>query len=220
MFVAHVGPVDIVRAEDEHALEILAAEIDRHHFADQLAGAVGIARVGDVRYGERRAFVGRHLRRRLVNFGARGEHEPADAVLAGGVDYVEHAAHADIEHKIGLGVEEFRAVDEGEMVHFVDAFASALNCGGIADIAGDEVDVVFDLDEPARMTARVVVENAHGRARAQQRLDQSRAEEARSAGDEDAAHGAASRSSSAPAMAAQAPVACERRAASIIRCTR
>ena len=35
-------PIDIVRAEDQDALEIFAAEIDRHHLADQLAGAVGI----------------------------------------------------------------------------------------------------------------------------------------------------------------------------------
>ena len=65
------------------------------------------------------------LRRRLVDLGARGEHELADAVLAAGVDHVDHAAHADVEHQVGLGVEEFGAVDEGEVMHFVHAFRAA-----------------------------------------------------------------------------------------------
>ena len=88
---AHVGAVDVVRAEDQHALEIFAAEIDRHQLADQLAAAVGIARVERIGDRQRRALVGRDFRRRLIDLGARGEHQRADAVLAAGVDDVDHA---------------------------------------------------------------------------------------------------------------------------------
>ena len=35
---------------------------------------------------------------------------------------------------------------------------------GIADVAGDEFDVVLDLVEPPRRAARIVVEHAHAHA--------------------------------------------------------
>ena len=37
---AHVGAIDIMWPENQHALKIFTAVIDRHHFADQLAGAI------------------------------------------------------------------------------------------------------------------------------------------------------------------------------------
>ena len=42
---AHVRAVDVVRPEDQHALELLAAVVDRHQLADDLAAAVGKPRV-------------------------------------------------------------------------------------------------------------------------------------------------------------------------------
>ena len=86
-------------------------------------------------------------------------------------------------------------------------FARPLDRGGVANVAGDEFDVVCNIGEPARMPARIVVEHAHAAARAQQRLHQAGADEAAAAGDEDAgAHEAASRPISAPAVAIQAPL--------------
>ena len=46
-------------------------------------------------------------------------------------------------------------------MHLVDAAHRALHRVGIADIAGDELDVAFDLGEPPRRAARIVVEHAH-----------------------------------------------------------
>ena len=140
---SHVGSVDIVRAENEHALEIFAAEIDRHHFADQLAGAIGVTRVQRVGHHQRRALVGRHFGRRLIDLGARRENSVADAVLAAGVDHIDHAAHADIEHQVGLAVEKFRAVDEGEVMHLVHPLRGLGRPRRVANIAGDELDVLF-----------------------------------------------------------------------------
>ena len=42
----------------------------------------------------------------------------------------------------GCAVEEFGAVDEGEVVHLVHAARRGLDRGGIADVAGDEFDIV------------------------------------------------------------------------------
>ena len=51
---AHVGAVDVVRPEDQHAVEELAAVVDRHQLADDLAAAVGIARIGRIGHDQRR----------------------------------------------------------------------------------------------------------------------------------------------------------------------
>ena len=149
---AHVRAVDIVRAENENALEVLAAEIDRHQLADQLAAAVGIARVEHVGHEQRRVLGGRDLGRRLVDLRRGGEHQRADIVLAAGVDHIDHAAHADVEHQLGLRIEKFGAVDEGEVMHLVHAMRRALDGGRVANIAGDEFDVLLDAAQPARLT--------------------------------------------------------------------
>ena len=57
---------------------------------------------------------------------------------------------------------------------------------GIADVAGDEFDVAFDLLQAPRRAARIVVEHAHGVAVLHQRLDQRGADEAAAAGDQNA----------------------------------
>jgi hypothetical protein len=93
-------------------------------------------------------------------------------LLAAGVDDIDHPAHADIENKIGLAVEEFRAVDEGEVMDFVHALRCLLDLGGIADIAVDEFDILCDLCEPARASARIIIEHAHLMAGLNERLDE------------------------------------------------
>src|SRR6187455_396149 len=81
-------------------------------------------------------------------------------MLAAGIDDIDHPAYADIENEIGLAVEEFRAVDEGEVMDFVHVLRCLLDLGGVADIAGDEFDILRDLCEPARASTRIVVKHA------------------------------------------------------------
>src|SRR5258708_39951860 len=111
----------------------------------------------------------------------------ADAGGAAGIVEVDHALDAAVEPKLGSAVEEFGAVDEGEMMHLVHAAHRAFDGCSVADIAADELDVVLDGFEPPRRAARIVVEHAHRMAVLDQRLDQCRADEARTAGDENAA---------------------------------
>ena len=135
-----------------------------------------------------------------------------------GVDHVDHALDADIEHEFGRAVEGRGAVDEGEVMHLVDASRRGVDRGRVADVAADEFDVALDVGEPTQRAARIVVEHAHRLAAPHQRLDQGRADEAGAAGDQDAP-----RAHAAPrggAMSIQRPVAWARRAASIRRCTR
>src|SRR3972149_107369 len=42
-------------------------------------------------------------------------------MLAAGVDHIDNAFHADIEHQLRRAVKELGAVDIGEMMHLVDA---------------------------------------------------------------------------------------------------
>ena len=218
----HVGAIDVVRAEDQHALEEFAAEIDRHDLADELAGAVGIARVERIGHGERGGLVGRDFRRGLINLRARGQQQGADAVAAAGVDHVDHPAHADVEHEFRRRVEEFGAVDEGEVVHLVHALRRGRDDFGVADIAGDEIDIRGDLLQAARVAARIVVKHPQPVSGKKERLDQTGADEAAAAGHEDAATAHPRRSSPAAAGATfiAAPCRCDRWAASINCCTR
>jgi hypothetical protein len=117
----HVGSIDVVRAEDQHAIEEFAPVVDRHDLADELARPVRIARVERIGHRERGALVGRDFRRRLIDLGARSEQQGADAVPPAGIDHVDHPTHADVEHELRRRVEEFGAVDEGEVVHLVRA---------------------------------------------------------------------------------------------------
>ena len=167
-----------MRAEDQHAVEKFAAEIDRHDFADQLAGAVGITGVQDIRHHQRGVLSRGDMRRRLIDLGRGSENEIADGVLAAGVDHIDHAAHADVEHQFGRAVEKFSAVDEGQVMHLVHALGGAVNRSGVADIASDEFDILLDIGEPARAAARIVVEYADFLAGLHQSLDQARADEA------------------------------------------
>src|SRR5215475_454258 len=183
---AHVGPVDVVRAEDQHPFEMLAAVVDDHHLADDLAGAIGKARVVRIGNHERGALVGRHARRRLIDLRARGQDQASNAIVPAAVDDVDDALDADVEHEIGRTVERRRAVDEREVMHLVDAAHGGVDRGRIADVAADEFDVALDLPQPAQSSAGIVVEHAHRLALAHECLDQGRAEEAAGARDQDA----------------------------------
>jgi len=184
VFPAHVGAVDVVRPEDQNPVEILAAVVDRQQFADDLAAAVGIARIQGIGHRERRGLVGRHTGRGLVDLGTGGEDQFADPGGAAGVEDVDHAPDRDVEDKIGLGVEELGAVDVGEMVDPGDALRRARHRGGISDVGLDHLESAGDVAQPPRRAARVVVEHAHCAALAQQALDNRRADEPGSAGDE------------------------------------
>ena len=61
--------------------------------------------------------VGGNMRRRLIDFRARGQHQRSDVLAATGVDHIDHALDADIEHQFGRAVEKFGAVDEGEVMN-------------------------------------------------------------------------------------------------------
>ena len=160
MFPAHVGPVDIVGAEDDRAFEVGAAEIHRHQFAQDLAAAVGITRIRDVRNRERRRLVRRHGRRRLIDLGTRRHHQVADPVFHAAIDHIHHALHADIQNQVRLLVEEARPVHIGEManaVHALDRIGDRLR---LPDIRLDELAIVDDLRQATQIAARVVVHDA------------------------------------------------------------
>src|SRR6185295_3898540 len=141
-------------------------------------------------------------------------------MLAAGIDDIDHPAYADIENEIGLAVEEFRAVDEGEVMDFVHVLRCLLDLGGVADIAGDEFDILRDLCEPARASTRIVVKHAHAVTGFDQRFDEARTDETAAAGDEDTAHARAPSFDGSEAMSIHFPCWCDRRAASMSNCTR
>jgi hypothetical protein len=178
---------------------MLAAVIDDHHLADDLAGAIGQARVVRVGNHERSALVGGHTRRRLVNLRARSEDQASDPVVAAAVNDVDDALDADVEHEIGRAVERGRAVDEGKVMHLVDAAHGRVDRDRVADVSADELDVAFDLVQPAQSSTGIVVEHAHGLALAHERLDQTRTEKAAAAGDQNAPR---THSSAAPSLSA------------------
>src|SRR6187402_2447413 len=49
MLVAHIRTVDIVRPKYNHALEVAAPIVEGEEFTDDLAAAVGIARIRNIR---------------------------------------------------------------------------------------------------------------------------------------------------------------------------
>jgi len=120
-------------------------------------------------------------------------------VAAAAVDDVDDALDADVEHEIGRAVERCRAVDKGKVMHLVDAAHGGVDRGCVADVAADELDVAFDLAQPAQGSAGIVVKHAHVFALAHERLDQTRTEKAAAAGDQNAlrAHSSARPSLSA-----------------------
>src|SRR5262245_62967840 len=102
------------------------------------------------------------------------------------VDDVDDALNADVEHEVGRAVECRGAVDEGEVVHLVDASYGSVDRIRVANVAVDEIDVALDLAQPAQGAARIVVEHAHRLAGAEQRLDQGGTDKTAAAGHQDA----------------------------------
>src|SRR5208282_280409 len=185
VFPSHIRAINVVRTEDQDALKITAAKIDRHDFADDLGSAIGIARVHRIGYDQRHIFAGRNLLRRLIDLCARSEDKPANAVSAAGVDHVDYALDPDLEHQVRGAIEEFGTIDEGEMMHLVNAPDGYLYRSGIAHVAGDEFDNVTDFGKAARGSAGIVVKDADRVAFPHQSLDERGADETGSAGDED-----------------------------------
>jgi hypothetical protein len=143
-------------------------------------------------------------------------------VAAAGVDDVDHPAHADVEHELRRRVEEFGAVDEGEVMHLIHARGRGRDRLGIADVAGDEVNLCGDFREAARAAARFVVEHAHSVASTKERLHEAGADEAATAGHQDTAtvHARSSSPAGAGLMFIAVPCRCDRCAASMSCCTR
>ncbi len=97
-------------------------------------------------------------------------------MAAAAVDDVERATYGDVDHELRLLVEVAGAVDRAQMRDAVDALAGAGGDIRVADIAGHHLDTVGDIDEPARVTAPMVVEHADACAVAHQPPHQRRAE--------------------------------------------
>jgi hypothetical protein len=110
---AHVGTVNIVGADNENPIEVLAADVDGKQLGDDLAAAVRIARVEGIRDHERHRLVRWDARCGLVNLGARKQHELAYLVLHATVEHIEHATNRDVENQSGALVKELGAVDVG-----------------------------------------------------------------------------------------------------------
>jgi hypothetical protein len=68
------------------------------------------------------------------------------------------------------------------MMHLVDAAQGGVDRCRVADVAADELDLALDLAQTAQRAAGIIVEHAHRVAVADQRLDQSGADEAAAAG--------------------------------------
>jgi len=66
-------------------------------------------------------------------------------IFHAGVQYIYHPLDAHVQDQIGLGVEEFSSVDEGEMAQTVHAFCCALNFLGIPYIALYKLDIPLDV---------------------------------------------------------------------------
>src|SRR4029450_3139370 len=106
--------------------------------------------------------------------------------MPAGVDDVDDALDADVEHDLGRVVEGGRAVDVGEVMHLIDAAHGGLAGGGIADVASDEFEVAVEAGQASHRAAGIVVEYPHALAPAHQRLDQRGPDEAAAAGHQDA----------------------------------
>src|SRR6185312_12794794 len=119
---------------------------------------------------------------------ARGQHQCADIPVAACIDDIDHAAHADIQHQIRLRVEKLSAVDESKMVDLVDALCCLVEYGSIANIAGDEFNIIGDLGKAAKVSARIVVEDANMVAGFEQGFDKPGADETAAARNQYAAH--------------------------------
>ncbi len=137
-----------------------------------------------------------------------------------GIDDVDDALDANVEHEIRRAVEGGCAIDEGEVVHLRDATHGSIDRGGVTNVAFHKLDVVFHAAQPALGAARIVVEHAHRFSAAHQLLHQRRANEAAAARYENALPAHAFGSVAESGVSIQRPLASARVAASMSCCTR
>ncbi len=161
MLAAHVGSINVVRTKDRDPLEPNAPEVDRHELARDLTAAVAVARIQDVGNRKRSGFVGRNHGRRLIDLGARGQHQVADPVLAAGVDDVDHPLDGNLDDQIGLRVKELRAVDVRKVADAVDAGGRGADAPGVADVPCQHLDRIGDLGQSPASAARFIIERAN-----------------------------------------------------------
>ena len=115
VLLAHVRPIDVVRPEDRHPVEVLAAVVEREQLADDLPAAVREPGIGDVGDDQRHVLGVGIWRGILVHLRAGGDDQVAHALGEAGVEHVHHALDRDFEDQLRPVVEELRAVDVGEM---------------------------------------------------------------------------------------------------------
>ena len=159
VLAAHVRSVHVVRANDEDALKVPPAVVQGHEFADDLAAAVGEARIQGVRNGKGRGFVRGNARRGLVHFGAGGEDVFGHVVLQAGVDGVHDALHTHVEDDFRLAVEPLGAVHGCQVAKALHAPGGPLDGNGIPDVRIDEFHVVPYVLQASRTPPGLVVEN-------------------------------------------------------------
>ena len=100
------------------------------------------------------------------------------------IDDVADALDGDVEHEIGLGVEELGPVDEREMADQIHAFTGAGDGGRIADVSVHVFEAVMEIAQASGMAARIVVEHADADSRIHEAPRQRAAEKPGPAGDE------------------------------------
>src|SRR5271163_4557180 len=105
-------------------------------------------------------------------------------MLDTGVNDVDHALGAHLEYQIRMLVEVFGTVDEGQMMHGIDAFHGPLDEVAGTYIADHQFHIAGHLAQAPLRAARIVVEDAHAMTALQQAQYQSRPYESGSASDE------------------------------------
>ena len=165
-------PEDRARSHDRH-VETLTGSVETGPFGGELGVAVGLHRR---RYGRRQD-------------GVRVGH--AEHRARRGVDHLGHAGvGARLEKPSGAvdvdGSQEVQILASGTwatlLMHDVDAVDGVANRGAIADVAGDELDLV------GAIVGVVQVEDADPMPGGPQAIDEQRTEVATAAGDENEAH--------------------------------
>ena len=136
---------------------------------------------------------------------ARRKGDPLDGVTLRGLEDVERAEHVDARAEQRV-LARGRDQDRGEMHDGIAACDRILDCGGISDVSAPNVDLAGRALADDRIEERPIVlliEQAHAMPIGQEFAGRPRADEAESAGDQDAhqatAAAAAKDSRSSPA---------------------
>ena len=184
VLLAHVRPIDVVRPEYQHPVEVLAAVVEREQLADDFPAPIREPGIGDVGDHQRNVLRRGNLGGVLVHLRAGGDDQVAHPLGEAGVEHVHHALHRDFEDQLGPVVEELRPVDVGQMTDRLHPPGRPGNRGRIAYVADDQLDFVEHVAEPLGGSSRIVVEAADLRAVMNQGPNERAADEAGAAGDE------------------------------------